>query len=109
MLLYCGFRGFMRHRLIGRMLGVIVLLCAVASAQAVSLAEVHAHQHSSTHCCGLCHAGPLAFVPIAFDAAALPALAVLGLASAEDSAGARDLLSAAASSRAPPAYSRFAL
>lgn len=99
----------MRHRLIGRILGIIVLLCAVASAQAVSLAEIHSHHHSSTHCCGLCHAGPLAFVPSSFDAAALPALAVMGLAFAEDSAGARDLLAAAASSRAPPAYSTFVL
>ena len=92
-----------RHAALTRLLGVIVLLCAVASAQAVSLAQIHPHQHSSQHCCGLCHAGPLAFVPISMDAAALPALALIGLASAEDGAGARDPLAAAASSRAPPA------
>jgi hypothetical protein len=45
----------------------------------------------------------MAFVPISIDAAALPSLTVIGVAHAEDGAGARDPLAAAASSRAPPA------
>jgi hypothetical protein len=81
----------------------MVLLCAVVCAQAVSLAQVHSHEHSSTHCCGLCHAGPLAFVPISIDPTALLALSVIGLALGEDGAGVRDPLTTSASSRAPPA------
>ena len=102
---YFGYQSSMRYRLaaLGRIVGILVLLCAVACAQAVSLAEIHAHVHNSQHCCGLCHAGPLAFVPISMDTTGLPSLAVIGVAYAEDGSGVRDPQADTASSRAPPA------
>ena len=93
----------MRYRIapILRLSGVMLLLCAVVCAQAVSLEQVHSH--SSQHCCGLCHTGPLPFEPISIGAAGLPALALIWLAVSDDCDGVREILAAASSSRAPPA------
>lgn len=95
----------MRDRIapIMRFAGVILLLCVLACAQTASLAQVHSHERSSQHCCRVCHAGPLPFEAISVGAAGLPALAIIWLAPSDDCDGIRDLLAAAASSRAPPA------
>lgn len=89
---------------IARIFVVTLLLCAVVGAQAVSLAQVHSHQRSSQHCCGLCHTGPLPFVPISIGAALAPLLAVIWLAASDECDGAREQLASAESSRAPPAW-----
>jgi hypothetical protein len=93
------------HRLAAvRRLGLVVLLlCAVICAQTVSLSAEHSHQHASQHCCGLCHTGPLPFVPMSIGAAVLPPLAVIWLASIDESGGAPERLASTESSRAPPA------
>jgi hypothetical protein len=80
-----------------RLLCVALVLCAVICAQTVSLAQVHSHQHSYQHCCGLCHAGPLAFVPMSMGFAALQSEAVCWLAVNDDIGGALERLASRAS------------
>lgn len=87
----------------GRVLLVLLLLCAVVSAQSVSLVSEHLHQHSSHHCCLLCHAGPLPLIQPAVTTAFAP---VLSMAWLEWSAGLNaphQVWLAAGDSRAPPA------
>src|SRR5215831_6238867 len=86
-----------------RLLCVALVLCAVICAQTVSLAQEHSHQHSAQHCCGLCHAGPLPFVPMSMGVSALQPSAVCWLAVTDDPAGVLERLASTESSRAPPA------
>src|SRR5436189_4155810 len=86
-----------------RTLFLLLLLCAVVIAQTSSLASEHLHQHSSQHCCGLCHTGPLPFIQASVSSATAPAVSVSWL----ESASARDITHeapiTAGGSRAPPA------
>jgi len=86
-----------------RVLLVLLLMCAVVSAQAASLLAEHSHQHSSEHCCRLCHAGPLPFLPSTAQAAVAPDGAVVWLAGSSDYDATPEVLLAAGDSRAPPA------
>jgi len=79
---------------------VLFLLCAVVCAQAASLEEFH--QHSSHHCCGLCHAG-MPFVQSVASAALAPLVSSERLEMAHGPQSPHDVLLASGSSRAPPA------
>jgi hypothetical protein len=85
-----------------RLLCVALVLCAVICAQTVSLAQEHSHQHSAQHCCGLCHAGPLPFMPTSMGVSTLQPSAVCWLAVTDDGGGVLERLSSTESSRAPP-------
>lgn len=87
----------------GRVLLVLLLLCAVVCAQSVSLASEHFHQHSSQHCCGLCHAGPLPLIQPSVAAAFAPVLSVAWMEWSADLDTPHQVLLAAGYSRAPPA------
>jgi hypothetical protein len=82
---------------------VLFLMCAVVCVQAASIASEHFHQHSSQHCCGLCHAGPLAFIQTVTMAALTPVLSQAWLELPHGSDSAHEVLLAAGYSRAPPA------
>jgi len=73
----------------------------VVCAQTVSLAYEH-HEHSSEHCCRLCHLGPLPFVQAGPIAHVAPVVALAWFAPLQESGTAHDTLLSAASSRAPP-------
>jgi hypothetical protein len=81
---------------------LLLLLCAMLSAQTASIACEPFHQHSSQHCCGLCHAGPLHFVQPSITAAIAPVFAPAWLEVQDRSGAPRELLFTAGSSRAPP-------
>ena len=87
---------------IGRTLLVLVFLCAMVSAQSASFTSEHSHQHSSQHCCGLCHVGPLPLLQPVTSTALAPMVALALLSSSADCDSPHDVLLAAASSRAPP-------
>jgi hypothetical protein len=87
---------------IARTLLVLLFLCAVVSAQSASFASEHLHQHSSQHCCRLCHAGPLPLLQPATSASLAPILALAWLSSSFDLLTPHEVLLAASSSRAPP-------
>src|SRR5262252_2285854 len=92
-----------RMAAVRRVLCVALVLCAVICAQTVSLAQEHSHQHSAQHCCGLCHTGPLPFMPTSVGMAALEPSSVCWFTAAEDGGGALDNIHSIESSRAPPA------
>jgi uncharacterized membrane protein len=92
---------FLRGR-IARALLVLLFLCAVVSAQTVSIETEHSHQHSSQHCCGLCHIGPLPLLQPVASAEVAPTVAVAWLSSFSDCDFPHEVLLAAGSSRAPP-------
>jgi len=87
---------------IARILLVLLFLCAVLVAQAESFAPEHSHQHSSQHCCGLCHVGPLPILQPALSAGFAPIVAVAWLSPSFGFSKPREALLAAGSSRAPP-------
>ncbi len=86
-----------------RNLFVVFLMCAVVCAQAALLSPGHLHQDSSQHCCWLCHAGPLPFLPSAAPAVVARRVAIAWLSAFSDLDAAHEVLLAAGSSRAPPA------
>jgi len=86
-----------------RVVLVVVLMCAIVSAQAVSLVTEQFHEHSSQHCCALCHAGPLPFVQPSLSAVLRPVLSVAWLEPSSDLDATHEVLLASGSSRAPPA------
>ena len=85
-----------------RVLFVLLFVCAMVGAQAITLAWDHPHQ-SSEHCCGLCHAGPLPFVQPAISTSSAPTLETAWLVWAPGPESQRDVLPGTGSSRAPPA------
>ena len=87
----------------GKVLFVLVLLCAVVCAQSVSLASEHFHQHSTQHCCGLCHAGPLPLIQPTVTAAFAPVLSMAWMEWSTGLDAPHQILLAAGYSRAPPA------
>jgi hypothetical protein len=86
-----------------RTLAVLVLLCAVVCAQAASLASEHLHQHSSQHCCGLCHTGPLPFIQASIASTAVPVVSVFWLELPAACGFVHDAPLMNGDSRAPPA------
>ncbi len=79
---------------------VLFLLAAVVCAQAASLEQFH--DHSTHHCCGLCHAGmPFVQSAVAGPIAPIASGGWLEQRWAVDSP--REILLTSGSSRAPPA------
>lgn len=86
-----------------RIVAILLLMCALLCAQTASLTSENLHQHSSQHCCGLCHIGPLPFVQPEIASGIAPEQRVAWL---EDTSGLdepHDIVLTAGSSRAPPA------
>jgi len=82
---------------------ILALLSVVVCAQAASLISEQFHQHSSQHCCALCHIGPLPFLQPAITACAAPVLSgELPECSVALNAP-HEILLASGDSRAPPA------
>lgn len=86
-----------------RLLFLLLLLCALVCAQTFSIASEHLHQHSSQHCCGLCHTGPLPFVQPAIVVSLAPVLPVAWLENSSRFDIPHEAILTAGSSRAPPA------
>ena len=49
----------------GKLLLIVLLLCATLGAQTNSLASEQETHHGSQHCCRLCHIGPIPILPAA--------------------------------------------
>jgi hypothetical protein len=95
----------MRSRTAVRISLLLIVMCALLGAQTVSAACGGSHEHSSQHCCGFCHAGPLAFLQPA-AAATLTPVFVPGWLDLQDGPGAPpDARLSSGSSRAPPSVS----
>jgi hypothetical protein len=92
----------MRSRAAVRISLLLLLLCTTLCAQTASVASEQFHQHSSQHCCGLCHAGPLPFLTPSTSSAPAPAFAPAWLEVQDRSGAPREALLASGSSRAPP-------
>jgi hypothetical protein len=90
------------HGRTGRVLLVLLFLCALLCAQSGSFASEHSHEHSSQHCCGLCHIGPLPLLQPVTSAGLAPIVEVAWLSSSFDFDTPHEVLLAAGSSRAPP-------
>jgi hypothetical protein len=88
-----------RTATVARLALVLFLLCAVVYSQAASLEEFH--QHSSHHCCGLCHAG-MPFVQAAAVTGFVPIVSSGWLELAYGLQSPHEVLLASGSSRAPP-------
>ena len=82
---------------------VLLLLSAVICAQATSLLSEQLHQHSSQHCCGLCHIGPLPFLQPAVAAYIAPVLAAARFEWSHKLDAPHDVMLTAGYTRAPPA------
>jgi hypothetical protein len=82
---------------------VLLLICALIGAQTASFASEQTHQHSSGHCCGLCHAGPMAFLKSAATLAFAPTKTVAWVAVSYNPGIAHEVPLTAGDSRAPPA------
>jgi hypothetical protein len=82
---------------------ILLLMCAVIFAQAASLASEQFHQHSSQHCCGLCHVGPMPFLKTVANLAFAPMVTVAWVSGCYDSGITHEVLLTAGDSRAPPA------
>jgi hypothetical protein len=96
----------MLHHGRARAIVVLLFLCAVVCAQTASLAFEH-HEHSSEHCCRLCHLGPLPFLQAGPVAHIAPITALAWFAPLPENDTTHEILLSAASSRAPP-FSIFA-
>jgi hypothetical protein len=81
----------------------LLLLFAVVCAQTAWLASDCGHEHSSQHCCGLCHAGPMAFVAPAILFSAAPVSPVEWVGMPPLSNAPLQALCGTGTSRAPPA------
>jgi hypothetical protein len=92
----------MRSRAAVRISLLLLLLCTTLCAQTASVAAEHLHQHSSQHCCGLCHVGPLPFLQPSTSAALALMFAPAWLELQDRPGVPREALLAAGSSRAPP-------
>jgi hypothetical protein len=92
----------MRSSAAARVSLLLLLLCAMFCVQTASVASEQFHQHSSQHCCGLCHVGPLPFLQPSTVAAIAPIFVPAWLEVQDRSGAPREALLAAGSSRAPP-------
>jgi hypothetical protein len=87
----------------GKLLLVLLLLCATLGAQTNSLASEQETHHGSQHCCRLCHIGPIPILPAVAVAVAVPVSAAVWMPAASGPAVPREVLLASSPSRAPPA------
>ena len=87
----------------GKILLIVLLLCATLGAQTNSLASEQETHHGSDHCCGLCHLGPIPILPSAAVAIVAPVSSAVWLAPSSAPGAPREVLLASAASRAPPA------
>ena len=94
----------LRARIPGRMLVVILMLCAMTAAQFSAAELENDHHHSSQHCCALCHVGLPFLQPAVVASAPLP-LSTVWLAAIVDQDTLHQVFLAQGSSRAPPAWS----
>jgi len=85
-----------------RLFLLTLLLCGVFAAQTSALSVDSLHQHSSEHCCGLCHAGTISFAGPAAAASISPTFSVAWIETAAASGSPRDEVVPNAQSRAPP-------
>jgi hypothetical protein len=86
-----------------RALLVVLFLCALVCTQSALFASEHSYQHSSQHCCGLCHVGPLPLLQPVSSAGFAPIVAVAWLPWSRNFDTPHEALLTAGSSRAPPA------
>jgi len=88
---------------VSRLLLTLFVLCVTLAAQSASFAAEQETHHSSQHCCGLCHIGPLPVLPAAIAAVVAPAVSPVWLAATDSADGVREVLASSSASRAPPA------
>jgi hypothetical protein len=81
----------------------LLLMLAVVCAQTAWLSTDCGHEHSSQHCCGLCHAGPMTFVAQAIFSSAAPVAPVEWVATNLGVDVPPQAFCGSGSSRAPPA------
>ena len=84
-----------------RGVAVVLFLCALVCAQALSLGAAHNH-NTSEHCCALCHVGPLPFAQPTIPAGYSPFIALEWLAWVPEFHVAHDVQCRSTASRAPP-------
>ena len=82
---------------------IVLLLCATLGAQANSLASEQESHKGSQHCCRLCHMGPVPILTAATVAVVAPTFSVVWVTPHRAPGAPREVLLAAAPSRAPPA------
>ena len=85
-----------------RALLVLLLVCAVLTAQAVSLVSAQSHAHTGD-CCGLCHIGPLPLVLAEVSSVFVPVLSDAWLERFSTFNSIHDVQITIDASRAPPA------
>src|SRR2546426_520395 len=91
------------ERFRGKVLLIVLLLCATLGAQANSLTSEQEFHHGSQHCCRLCHIGPIPIVPTAAVVVVAPVFSAVWVPTLGAPGAPREILLAAAPSRAPPA------
>jgi uncharacterized protein involved in response to NO len=82
---------------------LLVLLCLTVFAQSAALTAQHEEHTQSSHCCLLCHAGPLPFLSSIAEARIAPAFQVVWMAPQADTASPHAARFRSKSPRAPPA------
>jgi hypothetical protein len=102
-LAYTVFRMSFEGRIRGKVLLIVLLVCATLGAQAKSLASEQETHHGSDHCCRLCHMGPVPILPSAAQAVVTPVFSAVWVVPAGARGEAREVLLASAPSRGPPA------
>jgi hypothetical protein len=85
-----------------QLLLLTLLLCGVFAAQTSTVFADSLHQHSSQHCCGLCHAGTVSFAAPAAAASIAPIFSLAWVETVGHSDTAKDELVRNLHSRAPP-------
>jgi hypothetical protein len=81
---------------------VLLMTSALVCAQAASLISEELHHHSSQHCCGLCHTGPLPVLQPAAKTEVAPARFAFWFESSDDIGEPRHAPPASTDCRAPP-------
>jgi uncharacterized membrane protein len=92
------------HFRTGKLLLIVLLLCAALGAQANSLASEQENHHGSQHCCRLCHIGPIPILYSTRVVSVVPVFSAVWVVRPSAPGPRRDVLVAATSSRAPPAF-----
>ena len=87
----------------GKLLLIVLLLCATLGAQTSSLASERETHHGNDHCCRLCHLGPIPILPSAAVAVVVPIFSAVWQTPSTGTDTPREVLLASAPSRAPPA------
>ena len=87
----------------GKLLLIVLMLCAILGAQGNALGSEQETHHGSDHCCRLCHIGPIPILPSAAVAIVAPAFSAVWVPPSVGPGEPREVLLAGAPSRAPPA------